>query len=175
MSHLGTINDDVMRDIGQTLREEFEAMGSFETGNEGIDGQATAVEILKCLQQEYADQLIEELAYADDAFAQELRSKLFIFEDLGRLDPRTMQRLLREVDSKLLSVALKGADTLLQDAFFGAMSSRASEMLRDDMDASGPMRIADVETAQSDIVEIAMQLEADGLIVLPRGGADGLV
>jgi len=175
MSHLGTINDDVMRDIGQTLREEFEAMGSFETGSEGIDGQATAVEILKCLQQEYADQLIEELSYTDDSFAQELRSKLFIFEDLGKLDPRTMQRLLREVDSKLLSVALKGADQGLQDAFFGAMSSRASEMLRDDMEASGPMRIADVETAQSDIVEIAMQLEADGLIVLPRGGADGLV
>ena len=175
MAHLGNIHEDVMRDISATLREEFEAMGSFETSSEGVDGEAVAVNILKNMKQECTDDLILELSGTDEAFAKHLRSKLFIFEDLGQLDPRTMQRLLREVDSKLLSVALKGADTPLQDAFFGAMSSRASEMLRDDMEAGGPMRVADVETAQGDIVEIAMQLETDGLIVLPRGGGDGLV
>ncbi len=175
MARLGAVNDDVMRDIGSTLREEFEAMGSFEAGTDAIDGEATAVEILKAMQQEYTDALIEELSYADDMFAQNLRSKLFIFEDLANLDPRTMQRLLREVDSKLLGVALKGAEPALQECFFSAMSTRAADMLKDDMDAGGPIRVADVEAAQKDIVEVAMKLEEDGVIVLPRGGTDGLV
>ena len=175
MARLGAVNDDVMRDIGATLREEFEAMGSFETSGEGMDGEERAVEILKAMKQEETDALIAQLGDADEEFAKGLRSKLFIFEDLAALDPRTMQRLLREIDSKLLSVALKGAQESLQESFFGAMSTRASEMLRDDMEASGPMRVADVEAAQIEIVEVAMKLESDGVIVLPRGGSDGLV
>ena len=86
-----------------------------------------------------------------------------------------LPRLLREVDSKLLSVSLKGASEDLQAVFFAAMSSRASEMLRDDMEASGPIRLADVEAAQKDILEIAMRLESEGGILLPRGGGDGMV
>lgn len=176
MSHLGTISEDVLRDIGTTLREEFEAMSAFDEAEaEPIDGQSKAIEILKRLDQERSDELVDFISDTDFAFAQDLRSKLFVFEDLIALDPRTMQRLLREVDTKNLSIALKGASQEIQEAFFGAMSSRAAEMLKDDMEASGPMRLTDVENAQRTILDVAMRLESEGIIVLPRGGGDGLV
>lgn len=176
MSHIGSIGEDVLRDIGQTMREEFEAMGTFDSSEaEPMDGETRAVEILKRLKQERTDELVEHISDTNEEFAQELRGKLFIFEDLVALDPRTMQRLLRELDTKTLSVALKGGSDQIQDSFFGAMSSRAAEMLRDDMEASGPMRLADVEVAQKDILEVAMRLESEGVIVLPRGGGDGMV
>ena len=175
MAHLGSVNPEVIADISATLREEFEAMGAFRRRGESIKGQDIAVEILKKLPQQETDEVLLQIEATDTGFAQSLRGKLFIFEDLAALDPRTMQRLLREVDSKLLSVALKGAEARIQETFFGAMSSRASEMLRDDMEAGGPMRLADVEAAQQEILEVAMRLEAEGVILLPRGGGDGMV
>jgi len=175
MAQLGSISDDVLRDIGQTLREELEKMSAFDAPAEKLDGESRAVEILKRMPQEFTDELVDAIADTDFNYAQALRGKLFIFEDLVALDPRTMQRLLREIDTKTLSVALKGATEEVQNAFFAAMSTRASEMLRDDMDASGPMRLTDVEHAQRNILDVAMRLESEGVIVLPRGGADGLV
>ncbi|MCA9564970.1 MAG: flagellar motor switch protein FliG, partial [Myxococcales bacterium] len=174
MAHLGNVAEDIRADIGSTLLAELRAMGPLQQTEE-IDGNARAVELTKSLPGDYSDLVMERIESTDVEFAAELKAKLFVFDDLGALDARSMQRLLREVDSKDLMVALKGAQQFVQDAMLAAMSTRAAEMLRDDMDAMAPVRIVDVEAAQGAILEVAFRLEAEGVLALPRGGSDDVV
>jgi flagellar motor switch protein FliG len=174
LATLSDVPDDIRLDVGETLAAELTAMGSTKRGVQ-IDGTSIAVEITKSLSGEFSDEVLELLEDADEDFANGIRSKLFVFDDLAMLDARTMQRLLREVDSKQLMVALKGTPPDVQDSVFGAMSSRAAEMLREDMEASPPVRIKDVEDAQAAVIEVAFRLENEGAITLPRGGAGEMV
>jgi flagellar motor switch protein FliG len=95
---------------------------------------------------------------------------MFVFENLMDVDDRGVQEILREVDSAKLLLALKGADTALKEKFLKNMSQRAAEMLKDDMESSGPVRIADVEAAQKEILLVARKLADDGKIALSSGG-----
>ncbi|MFT4704478.1 MAG: flagellar motor switch protein FliG [Bradymonadia bacterium] len=174
LATLGDVPEDVRREVGVTLAAELQAMGT-TSGSGTMDGQGIAVEITKTLNSAFSDEMLELLEEADEDFANGIRSKLFVFDDLAQLDARTMQRLLREVDSKALMVALKGTPPETQDAVFSAMSSRAAEMLREDMEASAPVRIKDVEEAQTSVIEVAFRLENEGAIALPRGGAGEMV
>lgn len=174
LANLKNVPEDVRHDVATALASELRAMGS-TGGAPELDGTSLAVEITKALDAEFSDEMLDLLEDADEDFAADIRSKLFVFEDLAMLDARTMQRLLREVDSKQLMVALKGTSPEVQDAIFGAMSSRAAEMLREDMEASPPVRIKDVEDAQGQIIEVAFRLENEGAIALPRGGGGDMV
>lgn len=176
MASLGSVSSDILRELGTSLRESLRELGAQpEASNDDapvLDQQARVVEILKGMDDDLSNNLLEDLAMRDPELAAELRSKLFVFEDLQRLDARSLQRLLREVDTRRLSVALRGAPENVQEAFFAAMSSRAADMLREDMESGGMVRLADVEAAQKEIVEVALRLEREGTLVLPRGGAD---
>jgi flagellar motor switch protein FliG len=97
---------------------------------------------------------------------------MFVFEDLAGLDDRGMQRLIREISVDVLVIALKGVDTQLQEKFFSNMSSRAADMLREDLEAKGPVKLAEVEAAQKDVLATAKQLSDDGEIMLGKGGDD---
>lgn len=174
LANLSDVPEDIRSDVGETLAAELVAMGS-TSGTTAVDGTSLAVEITKSLSGEFSDEVLDLLEEADEDFANGIRSKLFVFDDLAMLDARTMQRLLREVDSKQLMIALKGTPPDVQDCVFGAMSSRAAEMLREDMEASPPVRIKDVEDAQAAIIEVAFRLENEGAITLPRGGAGEMV
>ena len=101
--------------------------------------------------------------------------RLFVFEDILRLDDRALQRIMREVDMKDLSLALKGATEELKAKFFKNMSKRAAEMLKEDMDYMGPVRVKDVEEAQQKVVNVVRGLEEQGEIVIATGGEDELV
>lgn len=169
MSRLGPVSKDVRNDVGSALVAELRALGTFD-GLETLDGATLAIDVTKALPAEFSDELLESLEETEYEFASNLRSKLFVFDDLARLDARQMQRLLREVDTKSLMLALKGASDDAKAAVFAAMSSRAVQMLQDDMEASPPVRIADAEAAQSEVLDVAFRLEGDGVIVLPRGG-----
>ncbi|MBQ7264438.1 MAG: flagellar motor switch protein FliG, partial [Synergistaceae bacterium] len=107
--------------------------------------------------------------------AEEIKKRLFVFEDIMRLDDRSLQRVLREVDLKELSLALKGATEDLKAKFFKNMSKRAAEMLQEDMEYMGPVRVKDVEEAQQKVVNIVRGLEEQGEIVIASGGEDELV
>jgi flagellar motor switch protein FliG len=101
---------------------------------------------------------------------------MFVFEDVLLLDDRAMQRVLKEVDSKELSMALKGASEELQDKFYRNMSSRASEMIKEEMEFMGPIRLKDVEEVQQKIVDVVRRLEEDGEIIISgRGGEESIV
>ncbi len=166
---LGNIDPDIIHDISNTLRDEFKTMSSSSSGEVKRDGETIALDILKQMKEELSDTLITEISDYDQMLAEQLRAMMFTFQDLIKLDSRSMQRLMREVDTRHLSVALRNADPELQDAFLSAISSRAAELLRDDMESGGPVRVADITAAQQQVLDVALRLDNEGVLILPRG------
>ena len=111
----------------------------------------------------------------DPELAQKIQDKMFVFENLLDLDDRAIQLLLREIQSETLVVALKGTSEQLQDKIFKNMSQRAAEMLRDDLEAKGPVRLSEVETEQREILRIVRRLAEEGQIAMGGKGEEGLV
>ena len=111
----------------------------------------------------------------DPELADEIRRKMFVFEDILSLDNRTIQTVLREVDNNELAIALKGANEDVQAVIFENLSSRLSAMIKEDMEFMGPVRMKDVEDAQQKIVGIIRRLEDAGEIVISRGGGDEII
>ena len=107
--------------------------------------------------------------------ADEIRKKMFVFEDILSLDDRAIQRVLRDVDNNDLAIALKGTTEDVQNVIFKNMSSRLAAMLQEDMEFMGPVRMKDVEEAQQKIVNIIRKLEDAGEIVISRGGGDEII
>ena len=108
----------------------------------------------------------------DENLAQEIQDLMFVFDNLLDVDDRSIQVILREISTDVLVVALKGADTALQEKIFKNMSKRAAELLRDDLEAKGPVRVSEVEGAQKEILSVARRLADEGEIVLGGGGED---
>ncbi|HNL54320.1 MAG TPA: FliG C-terminal domain-containing protein, partial [Turneriella sp.] len=119
--------------------------------------------------------IIEALEEEDPELAEEIKKKMFVFEDIVLLDDKAIQKVLRELDNQDLAKALKAVDTEVQEKIFRNMSKRAAALLREDMEFMGPIRLKDVEEAQQKIVNIIRKLEEDGEIVVARAGEDELV
>ena len=118
---------------------------------------------------------IDELFEINPLLAMNAEQNLFYFEDIVMLDDRSIQKILREVDTQQLAMALKGTDEEVQDKIFKNMSRRAAAMLKEDMEFMGPVRALDVEEEQSNIVKIIMRLERDGEIVIPRNDGEEMI
>jgi len=119
--------------------------------------------------------VLEHIRKADEAMCQKLQDLMFVFGDLVEVDDRGMQEMMREVDSARLVIALKGADQTLVDKFLKNMSQRAAEMLKDDMESKGPVKLSEVETAQKEILAVARRLADAGTIQLGGGGGEEYV
>lgn len=119
--------------------------------------------------------IMESLEIQDPEMAEEIKRRMFVFEDIIQLDDRAIQQVLREVDSKDLALALKGTSEEVGAKIQRNMSKRAADMLKEDMDFMGPVRLRDVEDAQQRIVNIIRKLEDAGEIVIARGGGDEIV
>ncbi|GAB5453008.1 MAG: flagellar motor switch protein FliG [Halioglobus sp.] len=137
-----------------------------------VNGMKTAAEILNNLDSAEESQLIDELKQIDGELGEKVQEQMFVFENLMALDDRGMQRLIREIAVDNLVVALKGVDEELQSKFFDNMSSRAAEMLKEDLEAKGPVRLAEVEEKQKEILVAAATLAEAGEIFLGKGGDD---
>ncbi len=107
--------------------------------------------------------------------AEEIRKRMFVFEDIINLDSVSIQRFIREIDNNDLSVACKGATEEVRDVIFSNMSKRMAEMLKEDMEFMGPVRLRDVEEAQQKIVNVIRKLEEAGEIIIARGGGDEII
>ena len=118
---------------------------------------------------------MESLEIEEPELAEEIRKKMFVFEDILLLDDRAIQRVLREVDNADLAIALKGANEEVQGAIFSNLSSRLATMIKEDMEFMGPVRMKDVEEAQQKIVNIIRKLEDSAEIVISRGGGDEII
>ena len=155
---LSTIEDIVQRKFSALLVQDFTNAG-------GVESLAN---ILNCCDRGTEKNIMEWLDIENQKMAQEVRDLMFVFEDIIILDDRSIQRLLREVDTKQLALALKGTKEEVREKIFANMSERAQQMLRDDMEYLGPVRAKDVQEVQSQICVTIKALEAAGEIVLER-------
>ncbi|MEJ2663854.1 MAG: flagellar motor switch protein FliG [Spirochaetia bacterium] len=138
-------------------------------------GVESIVEILNLVDRSTEKTIIESLEEDDPELAEEIKKRMFVFEDIVLLDDRAIQKVLREVDTTELAKALKAVDSEVQDKIFRNMSRRASTLLKEDMEYMGPIRLKDVEESQQKIVAIIRKLEEQGEIVVARAGEDELV
>ena len=140
-----------------------------------IGGVDAIVAILNTVDRGTERHILETLEIEDPELADEIRRKMFVFEDILSLDDRTIQRVLRDVDNSDLATALKNANEEVQNVIFNNLSKRLAAMIKEDMDFMGPVRMKDVEEAQQKIVNIVRKLEDSGEIVISRGGGDEIV
>jgi len=173
MLRMEAIQKDVLEDVERTLRNEF--LSNLARSSRR-DAHEMIAEIFNNLDRSTEQRFMTALEERNRDSAEKVKSLMFTFEDLGKLDPGGAQTLLRNVDKAKLPIALKGASTALQDLFLGNMSERASKMLKEDMAAMGPVRLRDVEEAQMSMVNMAKELAAKGEIVLSdKKGEDELI
>lgn len=137
-----------------------------------IGGAKVAAGIVKSIDPKHTAQLLETIQQADQELHQKIKDLMFTFDHLLTVDDRGIQALLREVSSEQLTVALRGAEPAMQDKIFRNMSKRAAEILRDDMEARGPVKLAEVEAAQKEIVAVAQRLAEEGTINIGGGSGD---
>jgi len=140
-----------------------------------IGGVDSVVEILNSVDRGTEKHIMESLEIEEPELADEIRKKMFVFEDILLLDDRSIQRVLRDVDNNDLGIALKAANEQVQNPVFNNLSKRLATMIKEDMEFMGPVRMKDVEEAQQKIVNIIRKLEDSGEIVISRGGGDEIV
>lgn len=138
-------------------------------------GVQAIVDILNSVDRGTEKYIMETLEIEDTDLAEEIKKRMFVFEDILTLDNRAIQRFLREVDNNQLAIALKGATEEVQNIIYANMSKRMSEMIKEDIEYMGPVRLKDVEEAQQKIVNIIRKLEDAGEIVISRGGGDEII
>ncbi|MBU1138693.1 MAG: flagellar motor switch protein FliG [Proteobacteria bacterium] len=162
---IARIEDALHREIGLVAGKEQKQVG-------GID---KVVDLLNHLTNNIDADILDDIEENDPDMVEEIRKRMFTFENLVALDGRSLQMILREVNNDSLTLALKTASDEIKEKIFANMSARAADMIRDDLEAMGPVRLSEVEAMQQAIVKIAMKLEEEGKLVLGSGGADELV
>jgi len=160
------IEDTLKRELGVVVGREQKKIG-------GID---KAVDILRSMGKGEGGQIVTTIEATDPDMADEIRKLMFTFETVAELDTRALQTILREVNTETLTLALKTAAEEVREKIFKNISERAAEMIEEDLEAMGPVRLSEVEAAQQSIVKIALKLEEEGRLVIPgKGGDDALV
>lgn len=167
---LDSVQPAAIKELDQVLERQFSGNASIKTS--AVGGLKSAAEILNYMDSSVESAIIESVTEADADTAQRIQDLMFVFDNLAELDDRSMQTLLREVSSETLVVALKGAEEALRERVFGNISKRAAEMLRDDLEAKGPVRLSEVEAAQKEILAIARRMSDAGEISLGGKGGD---
>jgi flagellar motor switch protein FliG len=167
-----------MEDLQPSVLEELsDALQSSLVANAGtratsVGGAESIADILTTLDKATEGAIMSKIAERNPQLADTIRGLMFVFDDLIKLDDRGMQELMKEVSKEDLPVALRGASPETKEKFLKNMSSRASEMLKDDMEARGPMKVADVEKAQQNILKVCRKLEEEGRIVIAGAGGE---
>jgi flagellar motor switch protein FliG len=162
-----------LRDLNEVLSQLLSGTDKLQKSARG--GVEAAAEILNYMGATLEASVTAHLRETDAELAQRIQDKMFVFDDLTELDDRAIQLLLREVQSETLIVALKGTSDALREKVFKNMSQRAAEMLRDDLEAKGPVRLSEVEAEQREILRIVRRLAEEGQIVMGGKGEEGLV
>ena len=173
MLRMEPVQREILDKIEQTLRTEF--MSNLARTSKRDSHEAMA-EIFNSFDRQTEARFLGALEERNREAAERIRALMFVFEDLGKLDPSGVQTLLRAVEKDQLALALKGATDTLRELFFSNMSERASKIMREDMEAMGPVRLKDVDAAQMTMVQAAKDLAAKGEIMLAgQGGDDELI
>ncbi len=166
MAVVEAVAPEVLREVRNALSGELHALVA--EGMRRVDGRLAALEILRRSPATQQTEILAAIERDEPNLANELRSKLFTFEDLTRLSDRDLQSLMKDLDMKQVTVALKGGSPELREKFLKNMSSRAAELLQDDLAAMGPVKLSDVEGAQAEIAKVAIEAAEKGRITIVR-------
>lgn len=172
IAKLGQISEDVVRDVDRALK--LELSGAVGPGGKA-GGLQVLVDIINGVDKTTEDAVMEFVEEDNPEMANDIRNLMFVFEDLTGIDDTAMREILKKVEGQQLTYALKTATDEMKEKIFSNLSQRAGEMLKDDLEAMGPVRLAEVEEAQQAVVRAAKELEADGTITLGKGKDDVLV
>jgi flagellar motor switch protein FliG len=167
------IQPTALNDLNEVLYKVL--AGGDKVRKTSLGGVQTAADILNLMGTAIEGTVIESIREQDSDLAQKITDKMFTFEDLLKLDNKSVQMVLKEVSGDMLVIALKGASTELKELILGNMSSRAAEGLRDDLESRGPVRLSEVEGQQKEILKVVRRLSDEGTIVVGGGGDDGFV
>jgi flagellar motor switch protein FliG len=175
IAKIDNVSPDVINQIEDALQREIGvAVG---TDHKQVGGIDKVVEILSKMDKGVDQVILTSIEAVDPDMAEEIRKRMFTFEDLVTIDNRGMQAILREVSTDMLTLALKTATDTIKNKIFGNISQRAADMIAEDLEAMGPRKLSEVEAMQMEVVKVALRLEEEGSVVIPGrgGGGDELV
>ena len=170
IARLDLIDPSALQELDQVLETQLGKSQKFPPTS--VAGMTTAAAIMNNLDSSIEAELMESMKEVDDDLSEKIKDMMFVFDNLLDVDDKGMQRLIREISVDSLVIALKGVDDRVKDKFFNNMSSRAADMLKEDLEAKGPIKLSEVEEAQKEILNITLRLADDGEISLGRGGGD---
>ena len=173
MARAKRISPELLTEVEKALESQFEADFSQDIGELG--GSKKVADILNQASKITERVILDGLVTVDPELVNEIKNLMFTFDDLIKLDDRSIQKVLKEIDMKELSVALKGASDEVKEKIFSNMSERAGRMLQEEMEYLGPVRLKEVEEAQRRILNVVLNLEDSGEIVIPRKGEEGMI
>lgn len=170
---MGRTSPEVLKEIEKVLEHKISNLAPTDYSSTG--GIQSVVDMLNRTDPGTLKNVMDVLDVEDPDLAEQIKRQMFVFTDIVLLDDRAVQLILREVENKELALALKGADQVVMDKIFKNMSARASQMLKEDMEFMGPVKLREVEEAQQRIVKVIRRLEEAGAIVISRGGSDEII
>ncbi len=165
---MDSTSPEIVKKVEKVLESKFSNMISQDFAATG--GIQTVVDILNSVDRGTEKNIMEEMDVKDAELSEEIRKRMFVFEDIISLDSKSIQRVVREVENSQWSIALKGSSQDVKEVIFSNMSKRLVEMIKEDIDFMGPVRLRDIEEAQQNIVNVIRKLEEEGEIITPRGG-----
>ncbi|MDH4085313.1 MAG: flagellar motor switch protein FliG [Nitrospira sp.] len=166
------VQPDVLEELSETLQETL--LASKEMGAQSVGGAEVIANILMRMDKTNEGGIMTRISEKSQTLADNIRALMFVFDDIVKVDDRGMQELMKEISKDDLPVALRGANPDVKEKFFKNMSSRAAEMLKDDMETRGPVKISDVERAQQNILKVCRKLEEENRIVIAGVGEEML-
>ncbi|ANB02791.1 flagellar motor switch protein FliG [Ectothiorhodospira sp. BSL-9] len=170
---LDGVQPSALQELDEILERQF--AGNMNVKSSSVGGVKSAATILNFMDSSKEGSILDKVRDVDEGLSQKIQDLMFVFANLADLDDRSIQSLLRELSTDSLVMALKGADETVKDRIFKNMSKRAGEMLQDDLEAKGPVRLSEVETAQKEILGIARRMAESGEIVLGNKGSEQMV
>jgi len=173
IANLGEISPEVIKRIASILTQKFSALGT--SARETVGGARAVAELVNKMDRAAGREILEKIEADNTELAMVIRNLMLVFDDILLIDGNGIREILQRADKKTLTLALKGTSEELQAHIFKNMSQRAAEMMKEDMEALGPVRLRDVEKAQHEVVEIVQKLEEEGLVSLRGGSGDEYV
>jgi flagellar motor switch protein FliG len=173
MCNIDTVKPEAMSELGKVIEKQLIGQTSGRTSSVG--GVKCVADVINFLDGSMEEEVIEKIKDWDEELGDKIRDKMFVFENITDMDDRSVQTLLRDVNSDQLKLALKGTTETTKEKIFANMSKRAADLLREDLEVQGPVKVTDVEKSQKDILAIARNLAEDGKISLGSKGGEEMI
>ena len=173
MASLDQISPDIIIKIAGVIGQKLRALGEFS--RESYGGVRAVAEMLNRLDSASSREILDHIDQQDTNLGETIRHLMFVFEDLLLIDPLGLKEVMAKVDRKVLTIALKGTSEQLRNHILSCMSQRGAEMLREDMEGLGPVKIKDVEASQQQIIALVRELESQGVLSLREAAAEQYV